>query len=97
LLRQDFGPVAEEYAQKAAILDPKLPLVHFLLGELNLYHSKIPEAIEEFQKELALNPVTRLRITNLRTLIPESRNSTKRRSFCNAPFGLMRPPLVLIF
>jgi tetratricopeptide (TPR) repeat protein len=56
LLRQDFGPVAEEYAQKAAVLDPKLPLVHFLLGELNLYHSKIPEAIEEFQKELALNP-----------------------------------------
>lgn len=56
LLRQDFGPVAEEYAQKAATLDPKLPLVHFLLGELNLYHSKIPEAITEFQKELALNP-----------------------------------------
>ncbi len=56
LLRQDFGPVAEEYAHKAATLDPNLPLVHFLLGELNLYHSKIPEAIAEFQKELALNP-----------------------------------------
>ena len=56
LLRQDFGPVAEEYAQKAAALDPKLPLVHFLLGELNLYHSKIPEAIAEFQMELDLNP-----------------------------------------
>jgi tetratricopeptide (TPR) repeat protein len=56
LLRQDFGPVAEEYAQKAATLDPKLPLVHFLLGELDLYHSKIPEAIAEFQKELTLNP-----------------------------------------
>jgi tetratricopeptide (TPR) repeat protein len=56
LLRQDFGPVAEEYAQKAASLDPKLPLAHFLLGELNLYHSKIPEAADEFQKELQLNP-----------------------------------------
>ena len=56
LLRQDFGPVAEEYAQKAASLDPKLPLVHFLLGELHLYHSKIPEATDEFQKELQLNP-----------------------------------------
>jgi tetratricopeptide (TPR) repeat protein len=56
LLRQDFGPVAEEYARKAATLDPKLPLAHFLLGELNLYHSKIPEAIAEFQKELDLNP-----------------------------------------
>src|SRR6266446_57656 len=28
LLRQDFGPVAEEYAQKAVSLDPKLPLAH---------------------------------------------------------------------
>jgi tetratricopeptide (TPR) repeat protein len=56
LLRQDFGPVAEEYAQKAASLDPKLPLVHYLLGELYLYHSKIPEAIAEFEKELALDP-----------------------------------------
>jgi tetratricopeptide (TPR) repeat protein len=56
LLRQDFGPVAQEYAQKAATLDPKLPLVHFLLGELNLYHSKFPEAIAELQKELEVNP-----------------------------------------
>lgn len=56
LLRQDFGPVAEEYAQKAVALDPKLPLAHFLLGEVNLYHSKVPEAIGEFQKELQLNP-----------------------------------------
>ncbi|HXJ06585.1 MAG TPA: tetratricopeptide repeat protein [Candidatus Acidoferrum sp.] len=56
LLRQDFGPVAEEYAHKAAALDPKLPLAHELLGELYLYHSQIEEAIAEFQKELALNP-----------------------------------------
>jgi tetratricopeptide (TPR) repeat protein len=56
LLRQEFGPVAEEYAQKAVSIDPKLPLVHFLLGELHLYHSKIPEAVDEFQKELQLNP-----------------------------------------
>jgi tetratricopeptide (TPR) repeat protein len=56
LLRQDFGPVAEEYAQKAVSLDPKLPLAHFLLGELDLYHSKVSEAAEEFHKELQLNP-----------------------------------------
>lgn len=56
LLRQDFSPVAEEYAQKAASLDPRLPLVHFLLGEVHLYHSRFPEAIAEFQKELDLNP-----------------------------------------
>jgi tetratricopeptide (TPR) repeat protein len=56
LLRQDFGPVAEEYAQKAVEIDPKLPLAHSLLGELYLYKSRIPEAIEQFQKELELNP-----------------------------------------
>jgi tetratricopeptide (TPR) repeat protein len=56
LLRQDFGPVAEEYAQKAVALDAKLPLAHFLLGELNLYHSRVPEAIAEFEKEAQLNP-----------------------------------------
>jgi tetratricopeptide (TPR) repeat protein len=56
LLRQDFGPVAEEYAKKAVDLDPKLPLAHSLLGELYLYKSRLPEAVEQFQKELELNP-----------------------------------------
>src|SRR6266851_1835796 len=56
LLRQDFVPVAEEYAKKAVELDPKLPLAHSLLGELYLYKSRLPEAIEQFQKELELNP-----------------------------------------
>jgi tetratricopeptide (TPR) repeat protein len=56
LLRQEFDPVAEEYAQKAVALDPKLPLAHYLLGELHLYKSRVPEAIAEFEKEIALNP-----------------------------------------
>jgi len=56
LLRQEFDPIADEYAQKAAALDPKLPLAHFLLGELYLYKSRLPEAIAEFQKELEINP-----------------------------------------
>ncbi len=56
LFRQDFDPVSEEYAQKAVALDPKLPLAHFLLGELYTYKSRIPEAISEFEKELAINP-----------------------------------------
>src|SRR6266849_5844586 len=56
LLRQDFGPVAEEYAKKAVELDPKLPLAHSLLGEIYLYKSRVPEAVEQFQKELELNP-----------------------------------------
>src|SRR6266853_1454186 len=56
LYRQEFDPIAEEYGQKAVALDPKLPLAHFLLGELYLYQSKIPEAIGQLQQELAINP-----------------------------------------
>jgi tetratricopeptide (TPR) repeat protein len=56
LLRFEFGTVAEEYGQKAVSIDPKLPLAHFLLGELYLFQSKIPEAIAQFQQELAVNP-----------------------------------------
>jgi tetratricopeptide (TPR) repeat protein len=56
LLRQDYAPVAEEYAHKAVALDPKLPLAHQLLGELYLFHSQIDDAIAEFRKELEINP-----------------------------------------
>jgi tetratricopeptide (TPR) repeat protein len=56
LFRQEFGPIALEYGQKATELDPKLPLAHFLVGEIHLFQSQIPEAISDFQHELALNP-----------------------------------------
>ena len=56
LLRQDVELIAEQFAQKAAALDPKLPLVHYLLGEIYLYKSRIPEATAKFEKELAINP-----------------------------------------
>src|SRR5260370_1296014 len=51
LLRQDYDPVAEEYAKKAAELDPKLPRAHLLLGELYLYKSRLPEAVDQVQKD----------------------------------------------
>ena len=56
LFRQEFEPVALEYAQKAVALDPKLPLAHFLLGEIHLFQSQVPEAIADFQHELAIDP-----------------------------------------
>ncbi len=56
LFRQEFTPIAEEYAQKAIAADPKLPLAHQLLGEVHMFTSKIPEAISDFQQELAINP-----------------------------------------
>jgi tetratricopeptide (TPR) repeat protein len=56
LFRQEFTPIAEDYAQKAIAADPKLPLAHELLGEIHLFTSKIPEAISDFEQELAINP-----------------------------------------
>lgn len=56
LLRQEYDPIAEQYALKATDLDPKLPLAHYLLGELYLYKSRLPEAITEFRKERSINP-----------------------------------------
>lgn len=56
LFRQEFEPVALEYAQKAIALDPKLPLAHQLLGEIHLFQSQISDAVADFRAELALNP-----------------------------------------
>jgi tetratricopeptide (TPR) repeat protein len=56
LFRQEFDPVAEEYGLKAVALDSKLPLAHYLLGELYLYKSRVSEAVTEFKKELAIDP-----------------------------------------
>jgi len=56
LLRQGYDPIAEQNAQKAAAMDPKLPLVHYLLGEFYLYKSNVQKAIEEFELEQHLNP-----------------------------------------
>jgi len=56
LLRLDFAPVAEQYGLKAVSLDPKLPMAHYLLGELYLYQSRIDQAISQFEQELTINP-----------------------------------------
>jgi len=56
LLRQGYDPIAEQNAQQAAAMDPKLPLVHYLLGEFYLYKSDVQKAIEEFELEQKLNP-----------------------------------------
>ena len=56
LFRQEYIPIAEEYAQKAIATDAKLPMAHELLGEIHMYQSKVPESISDFQQELAINP-----------------------------------------
>lgn len=90
LFRQEYDPVAEEYAQKAATLDPKLPLVHFLLGELYLYKSRVPEAIAEFQKELAINPGHAETYYKLADAYSRCKSSKTRNACCSAPSGWTR-------
>ncbi|NYF78312.1 tetratricopeptide repeat protein [Granulicella arctica] len=57
LFRRDFVPVAKDFAEKALALDPQLPLVHQLLGEIALAGNHLDEAIAEFEKERARNPL----------------------------------------
>lgn len=56
LSRQGYDTVAEDEAKKAVATDPKLPLAHYLLGEMYIFKSRIPESIKEFEAELAINP-----------------------------------------
>jgi tetratricopeptide (TPR) repeat protein len=57
LLRHEFLPVAQEYAKKAVELDPKLPQVHLLLGEIALAGEHLDDAIAELEKERDLDPL----------------------------------------
>jgi tetratricopeptide (TPR) repeat protein len=56
LLTQNDEPRAEENARKAIELDPKLPLVHYLLGEFLVARNDVEGGIREFESELKLNP-----------------------------------------
>jgi predicted Zn-dependent protease len=57
LLRREFIPVSQSFAQKALELDPALPLAHELLGEIALAGNHLDDAIAEFQKEKERNPL----------------------------------------
>jgi predicted Zn-dependent protease len=57
LLRREYLPVAQEFAAKALVLDPQLPLAHALLGEVAMAGGHLDEAIEQFEKERLRNPL----------------------------------------
>ncbi len=57
LLRREYVPVAQEFATKALGLEPGLPLAHELLGEIALAGNHAEEAVAEFEKERARNPL----------------------------------------
>jgi predicted Zn-dependent protease len=56
-LRREYVPVARESALKALALDPQLPMAHVLLGEIALAGEHLDDAIAEFEKERAQNPL----------------------------------------
>jgi tetratricopeptide (TPR) repeat protein len=57
LLRREYIPISQQFARKALELDPQLPLAHALLGEIALAGEHLDEAIAEFEKERARNPL----------------------------------------
>jgi tetratricopeptide (TPR) repeat protein len=57
LLRREYLPIAQDFAQKSLELDPALPLAHELLGEIALAGNHLDVAISELEKERTRNPL----------------------------------------
>jgi predicted Zn-dependent protease len=57
LLRREFIPVSQQFAQKAIDLDPNLPMAHELLGEIALVGNHLDEAITQLEAERQHNPL----------------------------------------
>ena len=57
LLRRNYPVESAEMAEKALVLDPRLPLAHFLLGQIALSKSQEAEAVTQFEAERKINPM----------------------------------------
>ncbi len=57
LLRREYLPISQQFAEKALQLDPALPLAHELLGEIALAQNHLDVAVGELEKERARNPL----------------------------------------
>ncbi len=57
LLRREYLPVAQQFAEKSLTLSPQLPLAHELLGEIALAGGHLDEAIAQLEQEKANNPL----------------------------------------
>jgi len=56
MVRQRMEERSVPEIQKALEIDPRLPMAHFLLGEIYLYQTNPQRALDEFKKELEINP-----------------------------------------
>lgn len=57
LLRREYLPIAQSFAEKALEVDPHLPLAHELLGEIALARNHVDEAIVQLELERKINPL----------------------------------------
>ena len=57
LFRQELSAPAAAAAQRAVELDPRIPLAHRLLGEIDLANGDVPAALAELKKEIEVNPL----------------------------------------
>ncbi len=57
LLRREYLPVSQSFAQKALEINPNLPLAHELLGEIALAGNHLDDAIAELEKDKIANPL----------------------------------------
>lgn len=56
MIRQQIEELSEKELQKALELDPKLPQVNFLLGEMAVYRANLEQGIAFLKKEIEINP-----------------------------------------
>lgn len=57
LLRRNYPVESAQMAEKALVLDPRLPLAHLLLGQIALGKSEQNEAVTQLEAERKINPM----------------------------------------
>jgi len=93
LLRQEYDPIAEEYAQKAAALDPKLPWLIFFLANSISTSPEFPKRLGNCRRNCRSTRRMPRRTTSWPTRTRVCRNTTRQSDSCSDPSGSM-PPLL---
>ena len=88
LLRQEFDPIAEEYAQKAI---PNCRWLIFFWESSTFTNPASLRPLATSSRNWRSTPAMRRRITSWLTPTLASRNSMTQKDSCSAPFGWMPP------
>jgi len=56
MIRLEYLEFAETELKQAVEKDPKLPVAHYLLGQIAVFRARYDEGIQLLEKEIALNP-----------------------------------------